>query len=239
MRYVVCAVLLLMLASCGGSVFTNPVPLTDPQMQAPPTQKTDYRIGVSDELEIKFLYNPELNEKIPVRPDGKISLQMVNEVSVLGLTPLELREQLMDKYGAELKKPEITVIVRSFTAQKIFVDGEVGRGGTVMPIIGPMTVLQAVTTAGGFRETARRNEVVLIRMGTEGKPVGTVLNLERVLDGSDFSQDIYLKPYDIVFVPKSPIANVNTWVDQYIRRLLPFPVPSPIPQPTSSSSSWW
>lgn len=231
---VVC-VLLIINGCAMGPVVKNRTPLTDTQMQVPPISQIDYRITVGDELDIKFHYNPELNERLPVRPDGRIALQLVSEITVVGLTPLELRDLLIKKYASEINKPEVTVIVRSFIGSRIFVDGEVNRVGPV-PLLGPMTILQSITFAGGLRESARTNEVILIRQGKDNKPIATTVNLEKVLDGTDFSQDIYLKPYDIVFIPRSPIANVDLWVDQYIRRLLPFALPSPIPAPTTSTT---
>lgn len=109
-------------------------------------------------------------------------------------------------------------------------------GGGLFPLVGHTTVLHAIAQAHGFRETARVNEVILIRRGADNKPIVTTLNLEKARDGSDTSQDVLLMPYDIVFVPRSPIANVDLWVDQYIRRLLPFSLPSPVPQPTTTST---
>lgn len=197
----------------------------------------EYKIQHGDQLDIKFLYNPELNENLPVRPDGRITLQIVGDIMVVNMTPTQLAEALKTRYAAEIKKPEITVIVRQFAAQKIFVDGEVGKSGLV-PLVGPMTVSQAIAQAGGFGFDARKNEVVVIRQNPAGKPLVTVVDLVQVHRGIDMSQDINLMPYDMVYVPKSPIGEVDKWVDQYIRRLLPFGLPSPIPQPTTTSS-WY
>jgi len=237
MRYFVALIVVMFVAGCAtGPIVKQPTaPFVQMNKEAVEFPSQDYLIQIGDELDIKFLYNPELNEKLPVRPDGRISLQLVKEVAVVGLTPSGLEKSLTEKYAGELKKPEITVIVRTFTAYKVFVDGEVGRVGLV-PLVGPMTVYQAITSAGGWRETSRMNEIVVIRGATTGKPGVTVVNLERVLDNSDMSQNIQLMPMDIVYVPKSPIANVDTWADLYIRKLLPFGLPSPIPTPTTSSS---
>ena len=95
----------------------------------PSSRSTGFRAG--DQLEVKFFYNPELNEQVIVRPDGRISLQLANEIMVAGLTPLELTDLLKKKYSTEISKPEITIIVRTFTSQRVFVDGEVNRAGLV------------------------------------------------------------------------------------------------------------
>jgi polysaccharide biosynthesis/export protein len=192
----------------------------EPAPMAAPSH--EYRIRSGDALDIKFFYHPELNEAVTVRPDGRISLQLVHEVKADGLTPEELRRTLVELYSPKISKPEIAVIPRSFNEQKVYVDGEVAKPGLV-PLTRRMTALQAIAQAGGLKDTARRNEVLLIRRGAENRPVSLLVNLEKVLDGSDPGQDITLAPADIVFIPRSAIANVNVWVDQYIRKNIPIP----------------
>ncbi len=210
----------LFFISCTAAV-KSPGALTAPPESGPPPR--DYRVQVGDALDIKLFYHPELNESVTVRPDGRISLQLVHEVQAAGLTPEQLRQHLRDKYAGQISQPEIAVIVRSFTAQKVYVDGEVGKPGLV-PLAGPMTVLQSLAMAGGLKDTARTGEVILIRRGPENRPSTVVVNVEKAIDGTDLSQDLALQPADIVFVPKSAIANVNVWVDQYIRKNIPVPI---------------
>ncbi len=211
--------LLLLLIACT-HVVKNPTPLSQHSIQTSPYTEQEYRIQVGDQLDIKFFYNPELNEQVTVRPDGRISLQLVREIMTAGLTPAELTDLLTKKYAKELKMPEVTVIVRSFGSQRVYVDGEVAKPG-IVPLVGFVTVLQAISQAGGMKDAARRGEVIVIRHGTANKPIALTVNVERIIDGTDMSQDIALKPFDIVYVPKSPIANVNVWVDQYIRKNIP------------------
>ena len=193
------------------------------QAPAPAPPEQEYKIQVGDQLDIKFFYNAELNEQVIVRPDGRISLQLVQEVVATGLTPIELTKVLVEKYGADLQKPVITVIVRSFGAQKIYVDGEVNKPG-MFPILGIMTALQAISQAGGMKETAYASDVIIIRRGAGNRPMTFPVSLDKALDGTDTSQDISLAPFDIVYVPRSIISNVNVWVDQYIRRMVPIPI---------------
>ena len=198
----------------------NPAPLQQQNIQTNRNPDPEYRIQVGDQLDIKFFYNLDLNEQVTVRPDGRISLQLVHEIMVTGLTPSELTQLLTQKYAPELKKPEITVIVRSFGAHKIYVDGEVTKAG-LFPLIGFTTVLQAISQAGGMKDTARRNQVVIIRRVEDNRPLVFQVDLEKVIDGTDISQDIALKPFDVVFVPRSVISNINVWIDQYIRKNIP------------------
>ena len=228
MKMTLCSLLLFALASCGTVVKTDITPSAQLNVQARTFPTLEYLIQAGDELEVKFLYNPELNEKLPVRPDGRISLPIVKEVMVVGMSPQKLEELLTQKYKDELKKPDITVIVRSFSAQKVFVDGEVLRAGLV-PLTGPLTVMQAISQAGGLKDTARRTQVLVIRQNPDGPFFTSVLDLTKAIDGTDKRQDIALMPYDIVYVPKSAIANVNLFVEQYISKNIPYPFMYAVP----------
>jgi len=210
---------LLILIACS-PVVKNPTSLDFHTIKTNFPSEQEYKIQIGDQLDIKFYYHPELNEQVVVRPDGRISLQLVHEIIATGLTPAELTDLLTKKYAPELKKPEITVIVRSFAAYKIYVDGEVTKPGMVS-LVGFTTVLQAISQAGGMKDTAGKGEVVIIRRGEDNKPLVSSVDLNKVVDGTDMLQDIALKPFDIVYVPKLPISNVNVWVDRYIRRNIP------------------
>jgi protein involved in polysaccharide export with SLBB domain len=183
----------------------------------------EYRIQVGDQLDIKFFYNPTLNEQVTVRPDGRVSLQLIQEVVAAGLTPAALTSELIARYALNLKQPDVTVIVRSFGSQRVFVDGEVGRPGLV-PLVGLTTTLQAIAQAGGLKESARASQILIIRRGAEvNRPMAIQVDLRKARDGSDLNRDIALEPFDIVFVPRSRVANVNVWMDQYVRKNIPIP----------------
>jgi len=180
----------------------------------------EYVLQPGDVIEIKFFYNPELNEHIIIRPDGKISLQLIDEVEAAGLTPSKLDRILTGKYEKILKFPEVTVIVKEFSGQKIYVGGEVNSPG-IIPLSGKLTSLQAILQAGGFKNTAELKSVVILRnQGTED-PLFMTINLKEDLSTAAHQNDILLKPYDIVFVPKTTIAKMNQFVDQYIEKLIP------------------
>jgi uncharacterized protein involved in exopolysaccharide biosynthesis/protein involved in polysaccharide export with SLBB domain len=214
--------LLIMLNACSTAV-KSPTPFNPRVVQEPSDSKAEYTIHESDELNIKFFYNPELSESVTVRPDGRISMQFASEVMAAGLTPAELTAILTEIYSAEFVDPQITVIVRSYGGQLAYVDGEVSKPHyfDLHKIGSPLTVSQAIAKAGGLRDTARRHEVRVIRRNTENKPFVIPVNLDKVWNGTDVSQDIVLQPYDIVYVPKSTIANVNLWMKQYIYNNFP------------------
>jgi protein involved in polysaccharide export with SLBB domain len=196
-------------------VVVNPAPL--PISQKSPSE---YRIQPGDQIEVKLFYNPELNESVTVRPDGRVSLPLAHEIPAAGLTPSELTQVLKNHYSRELSRVEITILMRSFAGRQIFVDGEVNRPGLV-PLSASMTVLQSIAVAGGIKDSARSSEIVIIRRGPESKSQVFTVDLTRVLDGTDIGQDVTLMPFDVVYVPKSAITNVNVWIDQYLRKNVP------------------
>lgn len=209
----------LIIAGCTSSA---PVRAGSIRQQASDSIK-EYRIQPGDQLDIKLFYNPELNELLTVRPDGRITMQLINDVIAAGLTPLELTVFLNKAFSAELTNPKVAVIVRTSITDKVYVDGEVNRPGLVV-LTGPTTVQQSIAQSGGMKETAKVEQIIVVRKGEDNKMVAIQVNLNSVLQGGDVSQDMILKPNDIVYVPKSTISNVNTWVDLYIRRNVPLPI---------------
>ena len=164
-----------------------------------------YIIQPGDQLSIKFFFNPELNEEnLIVRPDGLISLQLANEIKAAGLTPVQLKDLLAEKYTGQLKNPEIAVIARAVREpHRIYVDGQVKSPGE-FEIVGSLSVLQAIARAGGMKEdSAKASNVQVIRRDQDGQAFVIILDLDSALSGGDLSQDIRLLPSDHVYVPKS------------------------------------
>jgi polysaccharide export outer membrane protein len=189
----------------------------------PPAQHEEYVLQVGDLLGIKFYFNPELNEEVVIRPDGMISLQLIGDVQAAGLTPSGLAATLTQKYVSELATPKVSVIVRQFGLERVYVSGEVGKQG-IVPMAGGLTLYQAIQQAGGLLDSAHRKQVILIRRDVNGRPAGTAIDIRPIESGEHPEDDVLLQPLDIVFVPKSKIGNVDMWVDQYMRKLIP-PVP--------------
>lgn len=178
-------------------------------------------LGPGDVIDVKFRFLPEMDYQQAIRPDGKISLQMVDEVMAAGLTPEELDNHLTELYSEKLKSPEITVAVVSLANQIVYVGGEVGTPG-VLPLAGRLTALQAVMGSGGFKETAELESAIVIRKGADNQPVPVPINLKKVIYGNGEQADIVLQPSDVVYVPKSSIAEANQFVRQYIQDLFLF-----------------
>jgi polysaccharide biosynthesis/export protein len=197
-----------------------------PQLELTPLPKlnaSEHRVTLApgDEIEVKFFYVPELNEIQKVRPDGKITLQLVGEVVAQKKTPLELKNELINLYESELKKPEIAVIVRSLSNQRVYVGGEVFTPGMI-ELPGSITVLEAIILAGGFNmETANLKKIVVIR-NKDGQQHKEFLDYHKALEDPEDVPVFNLQPLDIVYVPSKTIIKINQWVDQYINKIIPF-----------------
>ena len=228
---VLISVLVLGAGACGPKPPVRPVTgdALYPTLGENPTPPLEpYVLQVGDELSIKFYTNPELNEEVKVRPDGMVSLQLIDDVQAAGRTPAQLDAELTRRYTGELADPQISVLVKKAAGQRVYVAGEVKKQG-VMPLAGGLTLYQALQRAGGFAETAHRKQVVLIRKGPDGVPVGKIVDVRPVEDAYDPTLDLPLRPLDIVYVPRSKIADVDLFVKQYIRDALPIqtlPIPA-------------
>lgn len=215
---------LLNLAGCsnnGSSVSSN-VRQSNSQIIEDPVQPQtqSYVLQTNDVIDIKFAYEPQLNERVTIRPDGMISLQIIDEVKAAGLTPAELDRILTERYAKVLNDPEIAVIAREFAFQKVYVGGEVANPG-IFALNGNMTVLEAIVSAGGFRETAERKSVIVISKSPQNTRLVRTINVEAVLSGTASAEELPLKPFDVVHVPKTAIAKANKFVDEHIRKMIP------------------
>jgi protein involved in polysaccharide export with SLBB domain len=214
------------LTACAGHQVEEPTSF-EIYLREPPQEPARYVIQAGDRLEVRFLHAPEQNVQLVVRPDGYISLPLANEVLAAGRTAEDVRLEITRAWEREYRQPEVAVIVQSATAYKIHVGGQVKSPG-VFELLGERTVLQAIFEAGSFLPTATLANVIVIRPEAAGRFAVIPLDLTAVLDGSDTRQNIALRPYDAVYVPSSAIADINQWVDQYIRRNIPFSLGSTI-----------
>jgi len=175
-----------------------------------------------DEVDVRFRYWPEFDDVQTIRPDGKISLQLVQGVDAAGKTPEELQEELIELYKDKIRDPDIVVIVRNLVNQKIFVGGEVQQPG-LFDLRGRMTALEAIMLAGGFdTESAHLRNVVLIRH-IDGKRYAGAMDMRAALSDPE-SESVLLQQNDIVFVPRTRIIQANQFVDQYFNQMVPITV---------------
>ena len=213
----------------GGGVASagqNPPPpqvLVNAEPAVPAGASQDYLLQLGDVLEVRHFFSPELNVTLPIRPDGRISLELVGEIQAAGVTPAQLRQTLLERYAEWLAKPEVTVMVKEFAGAKVFVGGEVVAPGIVRTP-GNLTLVQAVLQAGGFKNTAELKNVVILRNQGTSDPLFLTIDLAARLKGKTTSPDIVLALNDIVFVPKTRITRMNEFVDQYFRQITPIPL---------------
>jgi protein involved in polysaccharide export with SLBB domain len=191
-----------------------------PRVAAPqPLAPGEYRIQRGDELEIRFALNPELDSDSLVLPDGRISLQLVGDMYAEGLTPAELTEQLRNAYSTELRDPDIAVNVARMAA-RIYVGGHIERPGEYA-WSRQITAMQAIARAGGFSETADTSRIIVLRRDKSGAEQTIEIDIDDATSDEGKNRDVYLAPYDLVMVPSSTVADVNKWMDQYIRKNIP------------------
>jgi polysaccharide export outer membrane protein len=179
-----------------------------------------FKLGVGDKFSVKFFYNPELNEEIVIRPDGKASLQLAGDVEMAGLTVEELRLKLNSHYINIVRNPEASVIVREVESQQVFIGGEVVKPG-MYKATGGLSPLQAIFLAGGTEATAELSTIVILRDTGETFLDYYIIDMENNLRRPNQFQYFQLQANDIVFVPPSRIATINQFVDQYIQKMLP------------------
>lgn len=184
--------------------------------------RTVYLIQRGDKLHLSFYRNEEFDRDVQVRPDGRFTIPPFGDVSAVGLTPVQLGQNLDGIFSEVLYDPGATVQVMDSPFRKVFVGGQVNYPGMVGLRPG-MTATQAIIATGWMRDDARYDQIVLIRRDACGDPYGTFIQVANaVSQGSDHHvQDIALLPNDIIVVPRSTIGNLDLFVKQYIRDLLP------------------
>lgn len=165
-----------------------------------PAVDSNYKIGADDILAINVWHEPEVSRSVPVRPDGKISLPLVGDVQAAGLTPTQLQVELQSRFSKFLTDPAVSVIVAAIRSQRFNVLGQVMRPGTY-PLIPPITVIDAIATAGGLREFAKANKIYILRTSANGQRQRVAVQYKNLLKGKSGSHDIQLQSRDTVVVP--------------------------------------
>ena len=159
----------------------------------------EYKIGPQDVLRIDVWKEAEISRAVPVRPDGKISLPLLNDVQAAGLTPVRLSGVIADGLKKYINDPQVTVTVSEINSRRVYVTGEVTRPGA-FPLLPNMTVLQALSSSGGFTQFARLKSIYVLRVEGD-KQVKHPFNYKDVVSGKKPEQNILLQPGDVIVVP--------------------------------------
>jgi polysaccharide export outer membrane protein len=167
----------------------------------PAPRADDYRIGPADVLQVTVWRNENLSRTVPVRPDGKISLPLLNDVQAEGLTTIELRDQIARRLKEYVTAPDVTVTVTEINSLKVSVLGQVQKPG-VLEVKRQLTVLEAIALAGGLTPFASANRMVVIRRQPDGNTIRIGVRYKDLINGDD-RQNISLQRDDTIVVPQS------------------------------------
>ncbi len=159
----------------------------------------EYKIGADDVLSIVFWRDKDLTSDVAVRPDGNISIPLINDVHAAGLTPAELKDRIIDEAKKYIEDPSVTVVVKTINSRKVFITGEVKKPGPYA-LTEPVSVLQLISMAGGLGDYAKSDKITIVRE-ENGKQSSYRFNYKEVLAQKRLTQNIELKPGDTVIVP--------------------------------------
>jgi len=179
----------------------------------------EYRFFPGDEIELIVFSAPELNRNVTVGPDGRIVLPLIGAVRAADLSADELRDALVVAYSTQLRHPELSVMPRTYGSRQVFVGGEVARPG-IYEMPANIDAFQAVALAGGFLPSARRGDVLVLSRA-HGETRVSEVDLSSRAMRAGFPDAQVLQRYDVVYVPRSPISQVNLFMQQYVRDALP------------------
>jgi polysaccharide export outer membrane protein len=163
------------------------------------TDDPNYSIAPEDVLTIDVWKEPEISRTVPVRRDGKISLPLLNDLQAAGLTPTQLGAEIVEKLKATIVHPQVTVIVAQMSSLRIYILGQVTRGGAY-PLVPDMTVMQALSIAGGFTAYANVKKIYVMRRENGADRIFAV-NYKEVISGRKTEQNIHLRAGDTIVVP--------------------------------------
>jgi polysaccharide biosynthesis/export protein len=211
----------------GNSPHTSPGNSTEsmrfayqPKSPANPENVPEYKIGYNDLLEIKFFNNPDFNETVRVRPDGRITLQRIGDIFVIGRTPAQLCSRVDSVYSRIIRSPENTVFLREFGGLNFYVLGAVSKPGSYL-YEKNMNVLQAVAIAGGELQGAKLTSVFVLRKRVDGYIYVNKVNVKPGRIADILSQNIFIEPYDIIYVPKTFFGKTTDFMRRLFEGYLP------------------
>lgn len=178
------------------------------ETREPDTGTQEYIIGVGDVLDIVFVYHQNLSTRaVPVRHDGRISVPYVGDVLAAGITPMSLDSVLTSRFSEILRDPTLSVIIKQEAERLVYVLGEVNRPGGY-PYNDRISLVQAIAAAGGMKKSAKEAHTILIRREGLDRIVGVEVDVKSIVNGESIQNDLLLRKYDIVYIPKAAIYTV-------------------------------
>ena len=211
------------LSGCG-PILTHGMPLAQVLASEQAQAAGPYRLAPGDQIEVHHILDPDYSAVLTIAPDGAINVPGIKQpVTASGQTITSLQDTLNRLYQQSdvFAHPFFSLNLRAFGSLQIFVGGEVQRPGYLELSGGERRVLQVITSGGGFLPTARTHEVIILRTQQDGTQQIFSVDIAKALSGEDLAQNVHIRPLDVVIVPRSDIASLDLWVDQYIRQALP------------------
>jgi polysaccharide export outer membrane protein len=180
-----------------------------------------YLLRPGDVFDVSFEYTPEFNQTVAVQPDGYISLRDVGDIYVAGLATPAVTQKIGDAYGKILNNPAISILLKDYEKPYFIADGQVGHPGKY-ELRGDTTVVQAVAMAGGFLTSAKHSDVILFRRVSDEWVESKVLDVKKMQNSHNLSEDVHLRPGDMVFVPKSKISKIQPYLPSTNFSMIPW-----------------
>lgn len=178
----------------------------------------EHVLAPGDEFEIRFPFYPDLNDRVVVGPDGRLSLQLINTVAVGGLTVDAATRLLNERYAKVIRDPQATLTMRTFAPQEIFVDGWVANPGLVRSDV-PLTVSRAIAQAGGAKSGAHTDAVLVLRRTPDGIVHYYQVALGNYGGAGTAAEDPLLSSYDVVYVPQNLLGSINDFLANYLKNV--------------------
>lgn len=176
-----------------------------------PDRYPRYRLQAGDSFDLAFELSPEFNQSATVQPDGFITLRGIGDIQVKGLTVPELTTTLQSAYGKILHDPLISVVLKDFEKAYFIADGQVAKPGKY-DLRGDTTLTQAVAMAGGFLDSSKHSQVLLFRKASEGWYSAKIINVKKMENTGNLSEDPQLRPGDMLFVPKNKYSKMKPYL---------------------------
>lgn len=170
-----------------------------------------YMLRPGDVFDLQFEFSPEYNQTVTIQPDGFVTLRGVGDVHIAGKTVPELTQTLKDRYGAFLAQPVISVVLKDFEKPYFIANGQVEKPGKY-ELRDDTTVTEALAIAGGFNGKAKHSQVLLFRRVSQEWVEAREINVKQLLSGKNLSEDVHLKPGDMIYVPQNRWSKVKQFI---------------------------
>ena len=180
-----------------------------------------YEMQPGDSFDLTFEYTPEFNQTVTVQPDGYVSMRNVGDLYVAGQTVPQVTAKVTDLYGKILNKPAISILLKDYEKPYFIADGQVGHPGKY-ELRGDTTVVQAIAMAGGFTSSAKHSNVVLFRRISDQWVESKLLDVKKMQNSKNLSEDVHLRPGDMVFVPKNALSKIEPFLPTSSFNMIPW-----------------